>query len=47
MHLLSTGVAVSHILGVGTLDGAYDLEIRTRPRFLNNAPTHPVSSSCV
>jgi len=36
------------IFGVGTpKNGAYDPEVRTRPRFLYNAPTHPVSSSYV
>ena len=37
-------------LGVGTGNSgvwAYDPQIRTRARFLSNAPTHQVSSSCV
>ena len=31
--------------GWGASGGAYDLEIRTRRRFFNNAPTNEVSSS--
>jgi len=52
-RLLSTGVVVGQhhswatFCGVGTRGWGYDLEIGTRPRFFNNAPTRQVSSSYV
>jgi len=53
MRFLSTGVVVGQhhswatFWGWGHGGGAYDLEIRTRPRLFNSAPTHKVSSSYV
>ena len=38
---------MQHFLGDAAHPGGYDPQIRTRPRFLYNAPTRQVSSSYV